>query len=518
MYQVSYDNTTHSFNTMGDLLVFINREKDQDGGPAFRPVGNVTVEKNGHPLVFVSNTYGKYGVQQEGSAFDLFLEMLDEVEQLHVKKGAEVLQPYQMKRAAWEAVNVIGSAAYNVYPCFTMDQLQERRKIEDAHGLFDTAALSRFCEAMFIERFGYGHNGPRYDRSGQTNARHEVHVAYALAAGKEVPEAVLEEYRDNSGIRGSYDVGKWFKVLLEVPQLRGKIPAEKLAVLCNILSHNKIQLTVENAPEFIRHMWELPAEPTYVEMDDYLYGKGILPAKYAENSAPAVDLSTAFSPLALHIRQLIGEWRVKNETQRIEEQRKAGNISLREYEMMKMQIARIMETEPLEWANKMARAVEERHLDMLLHVLDTPDDSNTMSKKAIQEHCGLKLLGLKAKDRRNAIFLFCGYDNEKRQQYEQSILDREAQEAKQRASKEAEEYAAQAQWRMTDGSIVSGKEYVDLAVAAGHTIIVATRKGRALQYWLKNPVNGYIRNILAKDGTLAYARLVLGLEEERKAA
>lgn len=516
MYQVSYDDTTHSFNTMGDVLVFMHREKDQDGNPAFNPVGNVTVEKDGIPLVFVRNGYGKYGIQQEGSAFDLFLGMLDEVEQLYVKKGAEVLQPYQMKRTEWEAVVAIGSATYNVYPCFTMDQLQERRKIEGNNGLFDTMALSRFCEAMFLERFGYGHNGPRYDRHGQTNSRHEVHVAYALAAGKEVPAEVLDEYR--ARIRGTYDIGKWFKTLIDVPQLRGKIPAEKLAVLCNILSHNGIQLTDENASSFIKLMWEVPSEPTYVEMDDFLYGKGILPAKYLENPAPDVDISTAFSPLALRIRQLIGEYRVKNETKRIEEQRHGGSIGLREFEMMKVQIERIVETEPMEWANKMARAVEELNLELLLHVLDTPDDTNTASKKAIHEHRGLKLLGLKAKDRRNAIFVFCGYDSEKRQQYEQSILDREAKEANQRASKEAEERAVQAKWRMTDGSIVNGKEYVDLAVSEGYTVIASARKGRALQYWLKNPAKGHLRNILAKDGTLDYARVVLGLEEERKAA
>lgn len=516
MYQVSYNNTTHSFNTMGDVLVFMHSEKDQDGSPAFNPVGNVTVEKDGIPLAFVRNGYGKYGIQQEGSAFDLFLGMLDEVEQLYVKKGAEVLQPYQMKRAEWEAVVAVGSAAYNVYPCFTIEQLQERRLIEEKIRGHYNAALSLFCENEFFERFGYNHNGPVYDRHGQTNSRHEVHVAYALAAGKEVPEEVLDEYRVK--IRGTYDIGKWFKALLDVPQLRGKIPAEKLAVLCNILSHNGIQITAENAPAFIKMMWEVPLEPTYVEMDDFLYGKGILPAKCVENPAPVVDLSTAFSPLALRIRQLIGEWRVKNETQRLEENRMQGRTTLREFEMMKAQIERIVETEPMEWANKMARAVEERHLDLLLHVLDTPDDSNTMSKKAVQEHCGIKLLGLKAKDRRNAIFLFCGYDSEKRQQYEQAILDRKTKEAAQRASKEAEECAAQAKWRMADGSIVSGKEYVDMAVAAGHTVIQATRKGRALQYWLKNPVNGYMQNILSKDGTLAYARLVLGLEEERKAA
>lgn len=515
MYQVSYDTTTHSFNTMGDVLVFMHREKDQDGSPAFRPAGNVTVEKNGHPLVFVRNGYGKYGIQQEGSAFELLLGMMDEVEQLYVKKGAEVLQPYQMKRAEWEAVVAIGSATYNVYPCFTMDQLQERRKIEGDNGLFDTVALSRFCEAMFLERFGYGHNGPRYDRHGQTNSRHEVHVAYALAAGKEVPEEVLDEYR--ARIRGTIDIGKWFKALIDVPQLRGKIPAEKLAVLCNILSHNGIQLTAENAPSFIKLMWEVPSEPTYIEMDDFLYGKGILPARKQENM-PDADLSTAFSPLALRIRQLIGELRVKNETKRLEEDRMQGRMALREYEVEKARISQIMQAEPLEWANKMARAVEELNLELLLHVLDTPDDSNTASKKAIHEHRGLKLLGIKAKDRRDAIFAFCGYDSEKRRQYEQDILDRQATKTAQRASKAADERAVQAQWRMTDGSIVNGKEYVDRAVSEGYTVIVSTRKGRALQYWLKNTAKGHYVNILAKDGTLDYARVVHGLEEERKAA
>lgn len=518
MYQISYNGITRAFNTMGDALVFMCREKDPDGSPAFRPVGNVTVVKNGHPLVFVKDGYGKYGIQQEGSAFDLFLCMLDEVENLYIKKGQEVLQPYQMRRAEWEAVVAIGSAAYRVYPCFSMEQIQERRQIEGANGDFETVELSRFCEAIFHDRFGYGHNGPRYDRHGQTNCRHEVHVAYALAAGKEVPEEVLDEYRTNKGIRGPYDISKWFKALIEVPQLRGKIPPEKLAALCNILGHEKLQVTVENAPEYIRLMEELTGELHYVRMDDFLYSKGILPAKHMANQPVAVDISTAFSPLALRIRQLIGEWRVKNETQRIEEQRARGNLSLREFELAQSQIERFMETEQMDWPNKMARAVETRHIERLLDALDTPDDRNIASKKAIHEHCGLKLRGLKAKERRDAIFAFCGYDSDKRLQYEQGIRDKAKQDAERRASKEAAERAVNARWRTADGNIVSGKEYVDAAVAEGFSLIVSTRKGRSLQYWLKNPAKGYLRNILAKDGTLDYARHVLGLNEDRMAA
>lgn len=518
MYQVTYDGISHSFNSMGDLLVFMNNAKELDGRVIFRHVSNVAVEKNGHPIVFVRNSYGGCGVQQEGSAFDLFLGMLDEVENLYVKKDGEVLQPYQMRRSEWNAVVAIGSATYNVYPCFTGEQLQEHRNIEGRDESFYSASLSSFCEAMFFERFGYGHNGPVYDREGQTNRRHEVHVAYALAAGKEVPEEVLDEYRANSRIRGTYDIGKWFKVLIEIPQLRGKISQEKLSVLCSTLSHDHIDLTVENAPEFIRHMSEVPGNPTHVEMDDFLYSKGVLHAKLLSNPPEVVDLSGAISPLALRIRQLIGDNRVKNETQRIEEQRASGRMSLRELEISKDRVGRLLQEEPLGWANKMARAVEARNIEVLLDVLDGPDDSNTMSKKAIHEYFGVKLLGIKAKDRRNAIFLFCGYDSEKRTQYEQGVLARKAAEAGQRASKEAENRAVQAKWRMTDGSLVTGKEYVDTAVAEGHTVIYSTRKGRALQYWLKNPAKGYLRNILAKDGTLDYARLVLGLEEERMAA
>lgn len=524
MYQISYDGITRAFITMGDLLVFMNEEKDADGAKAFRPArelrpaGDIVVTINDKPVLCVRNAYGSYGIQQEGSAFDLLLRMLDEVELYYVKQNYAICGPHEMLRSRWAAVVAIGKAAYNVYPCFSAEQQHETREIESRNGDSYNAGLSSFCEHMFFKRFGYGHNGPAYDHSGQTNSRHEVHVAYALAAGKFVPEEVLEEYLANEDAQGKYDVKKWFKVLLEFPQLRGRMPPEKLDVLSNILAHENIQFTVENVSEYVRLMAEIPDDPTHVQVDDLLYSKGILPARSVDKPPVIVDLSTAFSPLALHIRQLIGEWRQKAETQRIDEERSRGNISLRVVETAKIQIARIVDEEPLEWANKMARAVEELNIDLLLHVLDTPDDSNTMSKKAIKEQCGLKLLGLKAKDRRDAIFAFCGYDSEKRRQYEKAILDQANKDSELRASKEAENRASQSKWRVDGGKVVSGKEYVDAAVAEGYTVIATSRKGRALQYWLKNPAKGASRNILAKDGTLDYARLVLGLEEERKAA
>ena len=524
MYQISYDGITRAFITMGDLLVFMNEEKDADGAKAFhpdrelRPAGDIDVTINGMPVLCVRNAYGSYGIQQEGSAFDLLLQMLDEVELHYVKQNYAICSPHEMLRNQWAAVVAIGKAAYNVYPCFSAEQQHETREIESRNGDSYNAGLSSFCDNMFFKRFGYGHNGPAYDRSGQTNSRHEVHVAYALAAGKFVPEEVLAEYLANGEIQGKYDVKKWFKALLEFPQLRGRMPPEKLNVLSNFLAHEKLQLTVENIPEYVRLMAEVPDDPTHVQVDDLLYSKGILPARSVDKPPVIVDLSTAFSPLALRIRQLIGEWRQHSETQRINAERSSGNISLRVFEVAKAQIERIVDEEPLEWANKMARALEEKNLELLLHFLDTPDDSNTISKKAIKEHYGLKLLGLKAKDRRDAIFTFCGYDSEKRRQYEQAILEQARKDNEIRASKEAENRASQSKWRMEDGKIVSGKEYVDLAFAEGYTCIATSSKGRAVQYWLKNPAKGALRNILAKDGTLDYARLVLGLEEERKAA
>jgi hypothetical protein len=501
--------------TLGDVLAHVNRSVR--GEKQFQPGCEIQVcRTDGKPLKIVRNDYGRFGIQQEGTAQEVFLSMLHEVDAMYVRPNGVVRKPHEMSRSDWEAVTAIGSAAFNVYPCFSADQFSQKCIWVDEKGA-NPVSLDWFCTLSFMERFGYGHNGPLINREVGTNCRHEVHVAYALASGEQVPEAVLDYYRVEAPNTGASDLDPWFKALLNIPQLRGKLPFGQLRQLCSTLRHEKIELTNENAPFFIGLMSDLPDDPTYVEMDDFLYGEDVFKA-YPVPQAPKAEVDPNARPLALLIRQKIGEYRRDKEIERCNQERAKGHMSLREFSRHVGIANQYPETETLAWGNKIADAVEAREIAFLLDILDTPDDANTISKKAICEIFGLKLLGLKAAARRQAIFEFCGYDSEKVAQYEQALRNAAEKASHERSMQDAETRASNAKWRVSGGEVISGKEYVDRAVAEGYTTIYTTRKGKALQYWLADISSGRSKNVLAKDGTLDYARLVHGLKEEPKAA
>lgn len=69
-------------------------------------------------------------------------------------------------------------------------------------------------------------------------------------------------------------------------------------------------------------------------------------------------------------------------------------------------------------ANKMVRMLQERALEQLLYFLDTPDDQNPVTKKFAKTHFALAVTRLRAAERRNAIFRFCGMDEKAQAKWE----------------------------------------------------------------------------------------------------
>jgi hypothetical protein len=163
-----------------------------------------------------------------------------------------------------------------------------------------------------------------------------------------------------------------------------------------------------------------------------------------------------------------------------------------------------------DYPRRLAEAVEKREIGMLLELFDTPDDRNQTTKRVLHREVGLKTLGLKAAQRREAIFLFCGYDKESRAAYE---TQRKAVAEDNRAKREAEEIVKHVESiecrRGTRGEIVTVRKYIDDLIAEGYTQIVERKQGNAVKYWLRNPTTDFGYPLRVKHGALAYARLAI---------
>lgn len=516
MYQLKFGAYHGRLNTLGDVLAKMNHfYNNSDVVPRAE---EITLTKNGSALQVSWNSYGRYGVIQAGSGAAICEAMLDEVDRFYLRPHGKVLQPWQMLREQWAAANAIGSAAYDAYPCFTPAQRGERCSYTDREGQCRETNLSQYCEQLFFHRFGYFHNGPLYGSKRSSNSRHEVHVAYALAEGKPVPEAVIQQYREDGARKGKVDIEKWFQALLDVPALRGNIAPEKLATLVVVLAGDKMVLTIDNASFFIELMRQMPLEdPHYGQMDDYLYQNGVIKAKPVP-LLTVVDLGQAFSPLALDLRISLGESRKTKTLKRLSTDHAAGRVTKRQFEVDSAAALQIPASESFAWANKIAQAVEERNLDALLDIFDTAADCNIVSKKVVCKAVGLKTLGVTAAQRRAAIFRFCGCDATQQAQYDQDLAAKLDAAQAERLRREATKRVEGSNYRIDGKELISAKEYVDRAVADGYSTIAVRMKGRVKQYWLFNPASNTGKGILAKNGTLAYARLVHGLPDSKPAA
>lgn len=513
MYEITSSLGVKKVPTLGDVLVYMNRRDHNHERPheAFHSVSRDGVKLE----IAIRDNYGRYGVIQKGSAQAIVEAMVREVELFYVKPGDRVFKPHEMTKNQWEAVVAVGSAVYGVYPCLTKEQSSENcTYVKD--GKETKVSPTGLLRSLFYERFGYLHNGPSYDGTGQDNGRHDVHVAYALAQGKVVPPYVLAEYAERT--KWPSDL-RWFGAVINVPKLRGAMPLEALTTLCSLLKNADFDITHDNVDGFIALMKTFPeAHVNFVNLDDFLYEKGILKMR-ALPEKRAVDIGLPLNRLAEDLRNAVIELRRNKRLKHLKAERAEGRMTMREYDFQLQLIS--WDDGTYEYPNGIARAVQERDLAFLLRLLDTPDDQNTATKAVLQKSGILKVKGLRAEARNKAIFAFCGYDEEARDQYLLKIKEREAKKQAERAEQEAIERAEQVRYKVSpeefgevasDGT-VSGREYVDRAIANGYDKLVKHRSGNT-QYWLSNARTGRVYPLKAKVGTYDYA--VIALEKAKK--
>lgn len=246
----------------------------------------------------------------------------------------------------------------------------------------------------------------------------DVHVGYALAAGRFVSEQVISEYLDHekSVLKGCHSSGMY--LLLRFPALRGVVTFETAKSLSEVLAQDSIELSDETMARISEVMKPLPrTDLSAIQVDDHLYRSGLLQAMKVLVRRP-VDRRHAYSDLALKMSEEVRRFRQMLRVEKLSEQRANGDISLREFENGLAHAAQGNELSRLTYANDIARAIAEKTLPLLLYQLDKPDDLNPAVKRTLKKELGFDLIGLTPQARRRAIFEFCDYSPQQQLEWE----------------------------------------------------------------------------------------------------
>ncbi|CAE6963307.1 hypothetical protein [Paraburkholderia domus] len=449
---------------------------------------------------------GKLTVRQNGTAVDVLRSMLVEIEQAWFRRGDALAQPHEVRRPCWDMLFALLELTRSEMLLLSSDQLGEAKGNAAASGrrfnLRDELAV------MIEQRLGFGPGGPRVLGSGHVNSNHCVHVLHALAQNLPVPDEVQEDYRKMPDAFGHMEESG--RALLNVAALRGTVPLDKLRWIARVLARDGKAINESNADLLARAAVLMPNDPAYVEVDDVLYRLGFLdkhplPKLFQE----PVDLGVPVSPLAARIRDLRADKTRDMQLERVEKDRASGSISEREYlsrrECALVEHGRLI----FAGANEIAGAIENREVGFLLEFLDQPDDSNVATKSAIQEVLGVKLRRVKPAERRRAIFAMCGFDEAAQATWEAAAVARTTAIRKQREATRARDAAATVTYRMEDGQVVNGAQFVDRLVGQGFSEIRTLKRGATSQYYLGRPGDHLSYRIKSSNGTLEYARSVL---------
>ncbi|BBQ03684.1 hypothetical protein BSFA1_88120 (plasmid) [Burkholderia sp. SFA1] len=500
MYQLSFSGSAHSFRTMLEVLRFLR----DDASVAAVDAAEIALTFFSHP-VSVTRYNGTLTVRRPGAATSLFLSLIDEIDAAYFRPSFTALEAWQIRREDWQLLYLAFDLAREPLYLFSSDQMAQANE-EAAKSGRRGLDLFELLQDESERRFGFRYAGPVLDNR-QSNGRHEVHVAYAVAAGKPVPQAVIDDYASLSKFDSDL---QWAKPLLAVPELRGALPLAKLVPLATVMRHSKQAITSDNAALLAMLMGLVPNSPTTVEVDDLLYAKGILEAHaLPEAYLKPVDVGVPTCQFAEVLRRTLADSARDNRLAELEKARKSGSISARRFQL-DSQLAildhgRHMHT----FANGFAKAVQTADMSYLLSILDRPDDANRATKQAVREVFGIKLIGVRAAARRRGIFQLAGMDAAQQAEWEAlSVSQREARRVAREVAR-AREAAEMSRIRMQDGAVVTGAQWVERTIAEGFSEIVSLRQGTSVRYALADPVRQLQVSLRANDGTLAYARLSL---------
>lgn len=184
MYQLSFAGQTLSLGTLLEVLAVFRTDSRLSSVES----SEIVLLHGGQP-VEVTRYNGSLTVRRPGTARDVFLSMVDEIDGAYFRPNGVTQAAWQIRRSHWKLLYDAFDLTSSPRLIFSSDQIDAASDGRGSLGLHDL--LQAECE----RRFGFRYAGPEYGRTRDRNGRHEVHVAYALAEGLPVPEAVLAEYR-----------------------------------------------------------------------------------------------------------------------------------------------------------------------------------------------------------------------------------------------------------------------------------------------------------------------------------
>ncbi len=431
---------------------------------------------------------------------ELVILLLDEVMPYLKTDQGQIKAPYEMMRSQWGAFTTIGDVAYGVIPCFGRGTLS---RVPD---------LVHFAVSEICRRLGYGHNGPPYDRSGQINDRHVVHVAHGLARGREVPQEVLAEYLANQELRATEMY--WFGRLLRQPFLRGRFRSvDEMSTVFGILG-KEFELTEEALPSLLAALHALPEGADYVQIDNQLYKHGFVSLRPQHPLPDPATLGAPVNEFAEDLRAELIRFRTKRDAKLLAAEVAKGKLTVRDIDERQRAIDAIAGRERYDWANKVAGALQEKNLPLMLQVLC--DANNEASQRAVERHCGVKLRNTKAADRRRTVFALAGHVSDGA--YHKAEQDLQAERDRRKAQAElANEPERLARLKDTaamrrvrfEGEILTCDVFVERLVEQGFNQVVQRPRGAARTYYLHRDGDSSMYGLKSGDGTLAYAQALV---------
>lgn len=520
MYYITHPQIeTLTCNTFAQIFHHLNTRSEKQCFPMLQSTGQLFV---------VGPTGARYRVGRCGSrlgpAFDdgvsasVHLEfMLREARHYAVDARGNVMKPHEMPLWLWHGLFQIGGSAFGLTGSFSEKQAAGPHHIGDR----TCFTLSEACSVLFTQLFGFGHNGP-VDRDFGSNGRHEVHVAYALLRDEPVPDATLADYRGMVFDSLHFGDVQCLGPLLQRPYLRGKF--DSMTKLSFILMVEKDpqsrmrEITVENVGYLSSLLKSLPNDCGYHQLDDALYAHDLLQVKQYQVRVLEESARVPFNEFACAVRRELITMRTKQYQATLDEKIARKQLSQREVKYEQQRINGLELEEGYGYPNKLAAAVQTRNMHQLVSILDNPN--NTSSMRAVKRVFGLELERLASKSRIREIFRLAGYFDDAQYQVARAKYDSEVAQARatklaaERARAEAERLprtraAVTSKLFSYKGRTMTAAEFVEELVKDGHVQVRTTSRGATTAYsvWKEDGSSGY--RLLSKDGTLAYAKLLI---------
>lgn len=506
------------FGTLCELLQKINVRIEFGKTNPYSMVEQMLVYSHRGTCLEMKRTCNHIGIKMPpgtGHVQDIMDGLLGEVLPFARGEGGKMKQPWQMTASQWGAISILGSIAYGVVPCLNEQHFKQQCTLRNG----GTCSVEQYVSSELLAVLGYGHNGPVYD-GHQINSRHEVHVAYALARGDDVPNEVLQDYMTPEGRYSSSDI-HWMTVLLDKPFLRGRLSGTRLSMLMSLLRGERdgaMEITQENAPFLIKLMNSLPENVSFVDCDNLLYANGVLKVREMPPGRSLPDLGAPINVFAQDLREMQIANRVKTQRDYIDQEMSKGNLSQREKDFKESLLKDIPLWESFAWANKVVKAIEEKNLQLLLEMLD--GTTNDTTKRAIEKHYPVKLRNVSAAARRRGIFALIGHVTAeqvlvaectfKAEQLARKQTEREENERKRIESRleDSKEIAARIKISFK-GVLMNGAEFVEKIIQDGFNQIASRKRGAVSKCIVRNAELGQFYELKRNNGTADYAEALL---------